>query len=63
MKIGEYLGENAPLQLEVLKEFVALHDFENKSLDAALRDFLWSFRLPGEAQKVGWHNKVVPAIP
>lgn len=52
VKIGEYLGENAPLQLEVLKEFVALHDFENKSLDAALRDFLWSFRLPGEAQKI-----------
>ena len=24
-------------QLNVMKEFVALHDFENKSLDAALR--------------------------
>ncbi|XP_057310890.1 cytohesin-1-like [Hydractinia symbiolongicarpus] len=52
IKIGEYLGENQPMQLQVLKEFVALHDFENKSLDAALRDFLWSFRLPGEAQKI-----------
>lgn len=52
VKIGEYLGENLPMQLKVLKEFVSLHDFENKTLDAALRDFLWSFRLPGEAQKI-----------
>ena len=52
VRIGEYLGENLPTQLEVLKEFVSLHDFENKSLDAALREFLWSFRLPGEAQKI-----------
>jgi len=26
-----------PMQLKVLKEFVALHDFENQILDAALR--------------------------
>jgi len=52
IKIGEYLGEHHEINLQVLKEFVALHTFENKRLDAALRDFLWSFRLPGEAQKI-----------
>jgi len=51
-KMGEYLGEHHETQLQVLKEFVACHDFENKSLDVGLRDFLWSFRLPGEAQKI-----------
>lgn len=29
-----------------------LHDFKNKTIIEALRDFLWSFRLPGEAQKI-----------
>uniref|UniRef100_T2M6C3 Cytohesin-2 n=1 Tax=Hydra vulgaris TaxID=6087 RepID=T2M6C3_HYDVU len=52
VKIGEYLGEHKQNNLNVLKEYVALHDFENKTLDAALREFLWSFRLPGEAQKI-----------
>lgn len=52
VKIGEYLGDTSQMHLDVLKAFVQLHDFENKSLDSALREFLWSFRLPGEAQKI-----------
>ena len=36
----------------VLKAFVELHDFTDLILVQALRQFLWSFRLPGEAQKI-----------
>ena len=52
VSIGDYLGENKDFNLQVLKEFVQLHEFKSKSLDISLRQFLWSFRLPGEAQKI-----------
>lgn len=68
--IGEYLGDNNDLNLRVLKEFVQLHDFTNKKLDDALRVFLWSFLLPGEAQKIDrmmesfaeWYVKCNPGV-
>jgi len=50
--IGVYLGEKHDFNLGVLNKFVALHAFDNKCLVDALRDFLWNFRLPGEAQKI-----------
>jgi len=50
--VGEYLGEPATFNLQVLDEFVTLHDMENVPFVSALRSFLWSFRLPGEAQKI-----------
>jgi len=50
--IGDYLGERDDFNVDVLKEYVTLHDFKDKQLDIALRQFLWSFRLPGEAQKI-----------
>lgn len=50
--IGDYLGEKSPLHEQVLKSFVDLHDFTDLILVQALRQFLWSFRLPGEAQKI-----------
>ncbi|CAK9296398.1 unnamed protein product [Gordionus sp. m RMFG-2023] len=50
--IGEYLGENNVFNIEVLNYFVKLHEFTNMILVQALRQFLWSFRLPGEAQKI-----------
>ncbi|CAK8694945.1 cytohesin-1-like [Clavelina lepadiformis] len=50
--IGDYLGERHEFTLEVLKEFLQLHQFGGKNLDVSLRQFLWSFRLPGEAQKI-----------
>ena len=52
VSIGDYLGERQDFSLSVLKEFVEMHDFCEKSLDVSLRQFLWSFRLPGEAQKI-----------
>ncbi|KAK2833023.1 hypothetical protein Q5P01_016912 [Channa striata] len=50
--IGTFLGEREEMHLEVLKAFVALHEFSDLNLVQALRQFLWSFRLPGEAQKI-----------
>eukprot|EP00053_Salpingoeca_punica_P008627 m.77202 g.77202 ORF g.77202 m.77202 type:complete len:397 (-) comp14684_c0_seq1:164-1354(-) len=51
-KIGEFIGENEPLNLATMREFSLLHDFTGQHFDKALRDYLWSFRLPGEAQKI-----------
>ncbi|XP_021190881.2 cytohesin-1 isoform X3 [Helicoverpa armigera] len=50
--IGDYLGERSEFNEAVLKAFVELHDFTDLILVQALRQFLWSFRLPGEAQKI-----------
>ncbi|XP_033840265.2 cytohesin-1-like isoform X1 [Periophthalmus magnuspinnatus] len=50
--IGDYLGEREELNLRVLQSFVSLHEFSDLHLVQALRQFLWSFRLPGEAQKI-----------
>lgn len=68
--IGEYLGDNREFNIQVLKEFVVNHDLTNKKLDEALRLFLWSFRLPGEAQKIdrmmeafaSWYVECNPGI-
>ncbi|XP_054634087.1 cytohesin-4-like [Dunckerocampus dactyliophorus] len=50
--IGDFLGERDELHLQTLKAFVELHEFSDLNLVQALRQFLWSFRLPGEAQKI-----------
>lgn len=50
--IGNYLGERKEFNMKVLDSFVNLHNFTDLILVQALRQFLWSFRLPGEAQKI-----------
>jgi cytohesin len=50
--IGEYLGEKNEFNVETLKSFVNLHNFEDVDIVQALRQFLASFHLPGEAQKI-----------
>ncbi|XP_015683301.1 cytohesin-1-like [Protobothrops mucrosquamatus] len=50
--IGDYLGERDEFNIQVLHSFVELHEFTDLNLVQALRQFLWSFRLPGEAQKI-----------
>ncbi|GMT18289.1 hypothetical protein PFISCL1PPCAC_9586 [Pristionchus fissidentatus] len=50
--IGEYIGSNEPFNVQVLEAYVKLHDISNMFLVDALRIFLWSFRLPGESQKI-----------
>ncbi len=55
-QIGEYLGREVEYQngfsIKVLHEYVRLLNFEGLPFDDAIRYFLSSFRLPGEAQKV-----------
>ncbi|CAG8450041.1 3698_t:CDS:10 [Acaulospora colombiana] len=50
--IGEYLGEGEPENIATMHAFVDLMNFENMNFVDALRSFLQSFRLPGEAQKI-----------
>jgi brefeldin A-resistance guanine nucleotide exchange factor 1 len=51
--LGEFMGKiSTPFNQEVLKEFVKTFDFTGTTLDEALRDFLVTFRLPGEAQQI-----------
>uniref|UniRef100_A0A7M4FQ32 Cytohesin 4 n=1 Tax=Crocodylus porosus TaxID=8502 RepID=A0A7M4FQ32_CROPO len=50
--IGDFLGERDSLNIQILQAFVECHQFANLNLVQALRQFLWSFRLPGEAQKI-----------
>ncbi|PKA57198.1 ARF guanine-nucleotide exchange factor GNL2 [Apostasia shenzhenica] len=51
-KIGDYLGDPDEFNIKVLKEFTKTFNFTGIILDAALRNFLETFRLPGESQKI-----------
>ncbi|KAN0023237.1 hypothetical protein ACTFIU_011404 [Dictyostelium citrinum] len=50
--IGEYIGEGDDFNLQVLHAFVDELDFSGLDFDVALRKYLLTFRLPGEAQKI-----------
>ncbi|KAF8652076.1 hypothetical protein HU200_063022 [Digitaria exilis] len=50
--LGEYLGNHDEFSIQVLHEFARTFDFKEINLDAALRLFLETFRLPGESQKI-----------
>lgn len=50
--IGEYLGDPDGFHIQVLKEFTQTFEFSGMILDNALRTYLETFRLPGEAQKI-----------
>ncbi|KAF2472975.1 uncharacterized protein BDR25DRAFT_258530 [Lindgomyces ingoldianus] len=50
--LGEYLGEGDPQNIAIMHAFVDLMDFNKTRFVDALRRFLQSFRLPGEAQKI-----------
>ncbi len=50
--VGEYLGEGDPYNVAIMHAFVDLMDFTKRRFVDALRQFLQSFRLPGEAQKI-----------
>ncbi|TLD03168.1 uncharacterized protein PgNI_12398 [Pyricularia grisea] len=51
-QLGEYLGEGDPKNIEIMHAFVDTMDFTKRRFVDALRQFLQSFRLPGEAQKI-----------
>ncbi|KAG8874344.1 guanine nucleotide exchange protein for ADP-robosylation factor [Tulasnella sp. 331] len=50
--IGEYLGEGDEENVAIMHAFVDMLDFNDLPFVNALRLFLQSFRLPGEAQKI-----------
>ncbi|KIM46215.1 hypothetical protein M413DRAFT_441285 [Hebeloma cylindrosporum] len=50
--IGEYLGEGDDEHIAIMHAFVDQLDFRELPFVEALRIFLQSFRLPGEAQKI-----------
>ncbi|WOK99061.1 brefeldin A-inhibited guanine nucleotide-exchange protein 5-like isoform X1 [Canna indica] len=50
--IGEYLGQHEELPLAVMHAYVDSMNFSGLKFDAAIREFLKGFRLPGEAQKI-----------
>lgn len=50
--IGEYLGEGDAENVAIMHAFVDSMDFTKRRFVDALRQFLQSFRLPGEAQKI-----------
>ncbi|KAJ7068245.1 hypothetical protein C8F01DRAFT_1117441 [Mycena amicta] len=50
--IGEYLGEGEDENVATMHAFVDMLDFRDLAFVEALRVFLQSFRLPGEAQKI-----------
>lgn len=51
-QVGEFLGENAKFNKEVMYCYVDQLDFCGRDFVSALRAFLEGFRLPGEAQKI-----------
>jgi len=51
-QIGAVLGGHKEFNKQVLSEYVSLHEFTHLILVTALRQFLWSFRLPGEAMQI-----------
>ncbi|KAI2082552.1 guanine nucleotide exchange protein for ADP-robosylation factor [Ophidiomyces ophidiicola] len=50
--LGEFLGEGDAENIAIMHAFVDLMDFGNRGFVDALREFLQSFRLPGESQKI-----------
>ncbi|KAH8595996.1 hypothetical protein B0O99DRAFT_510628 [Bisporella sp. PMI_857] len=51
-QIGEFLGEGDQRNIEIMHAFVDSMDFTKRRFVDALREFLQSFRLPGESQKI-----------
>lgn len=50
--VGDFLGSHDEFYIQVLHEFARTFNFQGLNLDAALRIFLETFRLPGESQKI-----------
>lgn len=47
--IGEYISKKKNVEIKILEAFVKSFDFANMTLDKAMRLYLETFRLPGEA--------------
>ncbi|KAJ6253914.1 cytohesin-4 [Anaeramoeba flamelloides] len=51
-QVGEYLGLGNEFSNKVLLNFAACFDFTGMHIDEALREYIGTFRIPGEAQKI-----------
>ncbi|KAJ3431441.1 cytohesin-4 [Anaeramoeba flamelloides] len=51
-QVGEYLGLGNEFSNKVLTNFAACFDFTGMHIDEALREYIGTFRIPGEAQKI-----------
>ncbi len=51
-QLGDFLSDPDPFQKAVMHAFLELFDFTGMKFDDAIRTFLASMRLPGEAQKI-----------
>lgn len=47
--IGDYISKKKNVESRILETFVKSFDFTNTEIDVALRQYLETFRLPGEA--------------
>lgn len=47
--IGDYISKKKNVESKILENFVKSFNFENMRIDFALRQYLETFRLPGEA--------------
>lgn len=50
--VGDYLGQHEEFPVAVMHAYVDSMKFSGMKFDAAIREFLKGFRLPGEAQKI-----------
>eukprot|EP00357_Protocruzia_adherens_P036262 CAMPEP_0115010016 /NCGR_PEP_ID=MMETSP0216-20121206/23024_1 /TAXON_ID=223996 /ORGANISM="Protocruzia adherens, Strain Boccale" /LENGTH=567 /DNA_ID=CAMNT_0002378069 /DNA_START=397 /DNA_END=2097 /DNA_ORIENTATION=+ len=57
--LGAYLGDKHDFNIKVLTEYAKLFEFESMDIEEALRAFLSSFLLPGEAWQI---NRIVEAF-
>lgn len=48
-QIGEFISKKKNVDLGILEKFVKSYDFAGMRIDVALRQYLETFRLPGEA--------------
>ncbi|EKM82858.1 hypothetical protein AGABI1DRAFT_118287 [Agaricus bisporus var. burnettii JB137-S8] len=48
--LGDYISK--PDNIELLRAYIGLFDFQNKAIADAMRELLEAFRLPGEAQQI-----------
>eukprot|EP01122_Echinamoeba_exundans_P009392 TRINITY_DN3314_c0_g1_i1.p1 TRINITY_DN3314_c0_g1~~TRINITY_DN3314_c0_g1_i1.p1 ORF type:complete len:1532 (-),score=259.60 TRINITY_DN3314_c0_g1_i1:126-4721(-) len=51
-KLGEFFGEPDEFNVNCLREFIGLMTYNGRKFVDVVREFLQSFRIPGEAQKI-----------
>ena len=51
-QVGDFMGEEATFNKQVLYAYVDAMSFQNMAFDDGIRAFVSGFRLPGEAQKI-----------